>query len=243
MSRTLDYANRNDNVHPPANGLRVTALALSGVSAAVGLGLLVLYAVLDVELLPLLGVYWLLIGGILTGAGFICGVIYTFIGISRNYPAPSTKQRATCAVMAPMLTVGVAVLCVYLGPKTIAYHEQSIFIKNVGVTPIDRVEIYTAAAARRAWSKEIRDLPPGKETRIRTPNLHGDAIYMRVHVGDRSTPYTVDEVGVMGGVGTGPGTGRRYVLIHGLTGYANGQGERPSNVTHATAQEERPIVE
>jgi hypothetical protein len=235
MNTTLSYASPSDTVRPPPNALRVVSLAMAGVSSAVGLGILLLYVIVDTEILPNLGIYWLLLGGVLTGAGFVCGVIYAFIAMSRNYPAPSSKRRASFAVLMPLLTVGVAALCVFLGVQAIAYHEQSIFIKNVGPESIDRVEIYTAAETRRVWSTEIRNLSAGVEKRIRTPNLRGDAIFMRVHVGDRSTPYTVDEFGFTGGVAKGPGKGRRYLLLDGLTGYANQQGDRPSAVTHATA--------
>jgi hypothetical protein len=202
-------------LRPPANALRLTSLWTCGIAAVGGVASLVLFAITASEVFPIAGFYWLGIGGLLSLTGFITAVIYTAVGRSRKWPAPSTPRRATIAVVFPFVNIGLAMACLFGGTWLMGYHNRLLYIHNMGTTPIDKVVVFSPS-----FSKTVGPIAPGESTSFHFPNLD-EFLRMNVTASNTTVPYDVADTMIADGV-----TGRpRHVELIGATGYKNSHSE------------------
>ena len=213
----LEYAGRS-TVGPPSKWLYLLGLWGTILAGAIGVLILMLFAITGAEPCIISGLYWLLIGGGITLIAFILGCIYALTGMTRKYPPPSTLRKALLVFLPPILNCGVAAGCFFGGIRLMGYHARSVIIVNKGTIPIDRIQLH---AYTYKW--ETRTLAPGERVTAHFPARPGETLRMNVFVGTRSVPYVVAE-----SMNADEMLGPRYVHLDGLTGYKNKQNSERS---------------
>ncbi len=202
---------------PPSRWLYLLALWGSISAGAIGVLILVLYAIAGAELLTVGGFYWLGIGGGITAVAFILGAIYGLTALSRKYPPPSSRKKAVLVLVLPVVNIGLAAGCFFGGIWLMGYHARSVIIRNKGTTTIDKVEL-TAPSFNYTSAR----LDPGESITVHFPSRPQETMTMRVQIGSKIIPYTVME-----SMHADELRGKRYVHLDGETGYKNRQGSEP----------------
>lgn len=130
----IDYANRSLPAPPPSE---LFYIAIGGWALAAGVGVctLLAYAVTWRPFFMLAGIAWLLIGGAITIAAFVCGKAYAAKSKACNYVSPHTSRRATLAFYLPASNAILASLCALAGMFLVLLSPAYFTVRLTNATP------------------------------------------------------------------------------------------------------------
>lgn len=107
----LDYLRPLDP-EPPANSLADASRTCTCIASGGGLFLLGLFVLTGLPGVAMLGFFWILIGGVIAGMGFLYACTYAVIALKRGFPIPATQSKVLWTILISLVPIPVAAFCI-----------------------------------------------------------------------------------------------------------------------------------
>ncbi|HEX8324482.1 MAG TPA: hypothetical protein VF595_11280 [Tepidisphaeraceae bacterium] len=138
----IEYEPPQRTVRPMSRAAALWVLGLAFVPTVIGVGILILYGLTALEPLPMAGIFWLGIGGLMTFVIGVISVVNLVRSVARRPKEPVIVWRYVIATVACGLAVAAAYGCLHLGAKWVEMPRFQVTVRNDTPTPIDRVVVH-----------------------------------------------------------------------------------------------------
>lgn len=171
---SLDYVSTFE--HQASRRIYRIALICGMAPMSGGLLILLLFWLTRAEIFVGLGMLMLLVGGIVTVAGFVASMIYLASAFSATVDRKNSLRGGLLSLLLVLLNVPVAGFCVHVGGYLALSSVVATFtIKNSGTIAVDRGTLYQAR-----HKVNFGSIPPGGSVSVRLPIESHGPIYAEV---------------------------------------------------------------